>query len=462
VTCSPRRPIFIAAIVCVAAAAMGLLVLFAAPDLHFRPPAGSRAGERARRAVPASARVVVPGGRAIAVGYRQSASPAPRTVVVGINVFRQAEPAGRRLTLADTGLGATKLDPASETAQALARWLGLERPPCAAFCESPALVVSAVHGDEGAVVCIGNPTAEAFNLRVRARLPAGLYRVEAASFSRAGGSSAQPATTPGSNAQPALAANSNGQPMLTVARTSPRALGGQGVVVKPWELGPGDWVAMRYADEAEAAHAARAEIWSALKTQSQGAPQFTGRIERVLGDAGFGNLRSGGSERLRRIHHSLLLLAQASAMQRNALERRSVDPDAGQRALAAMDRLAHALAETSACILGLVPQIAVDAHPQEPGAPAEGTVTVSLCNAGAASVSNVKIGMDFAAMPHGSVCDPSEVESFGSVAPGQTVRAAFHVRLPAAAMPGNRQIEGDVSYFAQGVPAHLRPRLWSW
>jgi hypothetical protein len=127
-----------------------------------------------------------------------------------------------------------------------------------------------------------------------------------------------------------------------------------------------------------------------------------------------------------------------------------------------MDQLAHALGETSACVLGLVPQITVQRQSQQPDGRAEGTITVSLSNAGAASIANVNIGMDFGAMPPGSVCEPSEVESFGSLAPGQTVRAAFHVRLPDSASPDRRQVEGDISYFAQGVPAHLRPRLWSW
>jgi hypothetical protein len=430
-------------------ASSGRPALFSGRGAALPAEGGAHSFARSRPGLPVA-------GRTLPVVYRQSApaaEPAPRTVIVGINVFRQPEGGqARRLAPGDMGLKATGLDASGGEAQALSRWLGLERPACAVFCESPSLIVTAVHGPEGAAVCVGNPTREKFLLKVRARLDEGVYRVETASLSQGAGATAQPSA----------AGNTDRQPPLRIARTSPRLLGSPGVIVKPWELGPGEWVAMRFTNEAEAAHSARAEIWSALSEQAGSAPALTARIERVLRDGGGGNLRSGGPNRVRSIHHALLLLAQASAMQRNALERRIVDHEAGQRALAAMDDFAHALAETSACILGLVPQIEVEAKPSGPGGELEGTVTVSLLNAGAASVANVKIGMDLAAMPADAVCEPADVESFGSVAPGQTVRAGFHVRLPASAAPGSRQVEGDVSYFFAGAPAHLRPRLLSW
>ena len=135
--------------------------------------------------------------------------------------------------------------------------------------------------------------------------------------------------------------------------------------------------------------------------------------------------------------------------------------------MGALERLTDGLAETSAAILGLVPRINVEpeaapvpAVQQDGKATTAMLVTVAIANAGPHSVEMVKIGLDTGALPLGTHCDPEDPAFFGTLHPGQTVRATFHLRYSASMpVPANRCV-GDVSYFVAGAPAHLRPRPW--
>jgi hypothetical protein len=185
---------------------------------------------------------------------------------------------------------------------------------------------------------------------------------------------------------------------------------------------------------------------------------------------------ASASKRLSCIHHLLLLTAQAQAMARNYEAEQIVSASAGAAVMGALERLTDALAEASAAALNLVPQItvarelppregadgaAIDASmPSMPPPAQRATVTIALTNAGTQGVAAVKIGQDSAAMPPGTVCEPTDPAYFGALYPGQTVRATFQLRCPALSPFPDSRCVGDVSYFIEGAPAHLRLRPW--
>ena len=137
--------------------------------------------------------------------------------------------------------------------------------------------------------------------------------------------------------------------------------------------------------------------------------------------------------------------------------------------MGALERIQDSLAETSAVITGLVPEIELgpftQSQPTESGAGAsavtiEAVATVSVRNTGNHSVDSVKLGLDGSALPDGSKCIPDDPAYFGTLHPGQAVRAQFTLRVPESEQPVPARFVADVSYFTSGAPAHLRPRPW--
>ena len=203
-----------------------------------------------------------------------------------------------------------------------------------------------------------------------------------------------------------------------------------------------------------------------------------------------GAAKYGRDSRLECVHHLLLITAQAHSLHHNYQMRHTVDEGTGNHVMAALDRLTTSLSETSAALLGLVPQVLVTASPVSsaqarttgaireqtetfaankkeinPNAPnmqmrPERAVTVSLKNTGGRSVSNVKLGLNMAGMSGSVTCEPADPAYFDVLRPGQSIRAIFHVRCAPGADLSDTLFTGDVSYFAGTAPAHLRPRAW--
>jgi hypothetical protein len=245
-------------------------------------------------------------------------------------------------------------------------------------------------------------------------------------------------------------------------------------------LAPGQICLLRYTDSAWEARAALFGALARLHTLALSAPGPARSIRRILkeGEPYLGGLYPGASRNLDRhigcIHRLLLLTAQARSLQRNDQALGAVPIRSGRAVQQALDHFAEALAETSANLLGLVPDVtltpqetssAAQARPavlnaQEENAPRVATVTVTLANNGPQSVSLVKLGLDSAALPAGILCQPADPAFFGALPPGQTVRAVFHLRISAQTDLTGRDCIGDVSYFMAGAPAHLRLCPW--
>ncbi len=345
----------------------------------------------------------------------------------------------------------------------------------------------AVHSAQGMTLCLVNASSEKKQIRLQIRLPRGVYKLERLIFSppnlmvqasrplRATPTESRLRTV--SHDGQATAVMPTVVPVTQLERMQGRTLNAAGTIRKPCLLLPGQVCLYRYTDVAQAARAALNETYDGLHTMALRSPGPAQRLRHILeeGNGKRGSLSAGSgqssSARLSGIHRLLLLTAQVQSMQRNYQHRHVVGAEEGAAVMGALERLTDALAETSAALLELVPQIVVNAE-SEPGAAAMPdaaettppsrrlTVTMSLANLGRQSVGMVKLGLDTAALPHGVVCAPDDPAYFGSVHPGQSVRATFHLRCPAGTPLPTDRCGGDVSYFVSGTPAHLRIRAW--
>lgn len=376
------------------------------------------------------------------------------------------------------------------------------------------LGVYAVHSATRTTLCMVNRTGQEARVRVRVRLPQGIYRIERLALSpippggpllqatpapggaappggppSAGGdspSASSPVSPPAAPQASAPAAGvmpgSTGMSPVSaqIARMGGRNLPGRGVVTNWVALAPGQICLFRYTDTAREARTALFDALARLHPLALSSPGPARQIRRILeeGESYLGGLYPGPTRNLDRrigcIHRLLLLTAQARSLERNHQALGDISARAGRVTQQALDHLAESLAETSAALLGLVPdvtltpqEIALPAQTQpatlssqEENAPRMVTVTVTLANTGPQSVSLVKLSLDNAALPAGTVCRPSDPAFFDALPPGQTVRAVFHLRYPAQTVLTPRACVGDVSYFMAGTPAHLRPHPW--
>jgi hypothetical protein len=344
------------------------------------------------------------------------------------------------------------------------------------------ILATAVHSAQGMTLCLVNRSTEKKSLRLQFRLPRGVYKGERLTFTPpdvvATMSPASRSTvtesrlrTISDSAQEAKA--SPASPIIELERIQGRTLNAPTVVKKPFVLLPGQVCFYRFTDVAQAARAAVNETYDSLHTMALKSPGPAARLRHILeeGNGSRASLSAGnrsGSARLSGIHRLLLLTAQVQSMQRNYQQRHTVNAAEGAAVMGALERLTDALAETSAVLLEMLPQITVreesapDAGPVPPeGSPARTVlVTVSLANLGRQSPGMVKLGLDTAALPRGVACVPDDPAYFGAVHPGQSVRAIFRLRCPAGTLLPTDRCGGDVSYFVSGAPAHLRIRAW--
>ncbi len=364
-------------------------------------------------------------------------------------------------------------------------WGRLRTTPSPVSVPPDALVTAyAVHSAQGMTLCLINRSTEKKLLQLQIRLPRGVYKGERLLFSppnpvAQAKSAPRPLQTENQlrtiadNAQAAEAAQNT--PLTQLERLQGRTLKATTVVRKPCLLLPGQVCFYRYTDVAQAARAALNETYESLHRMALKSPNPARRLRHILeeGDRERSSLSPGNgkdsSARLSGIHRLLLLTAQVQSMQRNYQQRKVVEGEQGANVMGALERLTDALAETSAALLELVPQITVreeaaaapiTSNAEAPPVTHLLTITVSLANLGRQSPGMVKLGLDTASLPHGVACVPDDPAYFGAVHPGQSVRATFHVRCPAGALLPPNRCGGDVSYFVSGTPAHLRIRAW--
>lgn len=346
-----------------------------------------------------------------------------------------------------------------------------------AECLNPAvetIAAYAVRSDAGATVCLFNRTTQKTPISLQIRLGSGVYKCERLIF-----------TPP----VPAVASSQADETPAAarLERLEGRVMAKPGALVKAGSLEPGQVCLLRFSDVARSARIALNETRTQLHELAASAPGPARKLRRILNEMSphLGGLRMNGerqgtSSRLATVHRLLLLTAQAHSLHRNYQARGAVKAEPGAAVMGALEQLTDALSETSAVLLGLLPQVAVmvkndvaltatrgttlvaDERQEKPdkGDTPSATVTISLANTGSQSVGLVKIGLDAGELPSGLTCEPSDPAIFGTLRPGQTVRATFHLRGSAMTSWAVNRCVGDVSYFAAGGSAHLRPRPW--
>ncbi len=315
--------------------------------------------------------------------------------------------------------------------EASAAWAGLvpasaERVP--ATFDPAAVRVHASRSPDGLLVVLTNLSDRKVEVKLTLQVSPGAYSFEKVTLS-----------TEKVEAPPAL------------VRLQSCIVGSQRRTDKPVWLAPrtGDaiWVTNRSAQVQRTA----ADLRAAVAALSGADPRAYRRVMPALRECGSyvsaaSASGTGRTQLARNAHRALLQLALVQAFARNATgEQRTEAPDAGSVS-ARCEALEAALAEVSAAALGVVVDARAEVRP-------DGTIhqEIEVSNTGDARVSSVKV---WPSGPAGASVRPSEPKLFGALTPGRSVRAAFDVRLPAAASPGS--LVAHVSYRYGSGPAHLR------
>jgi len=347
----------------------------------------------------------------------------------------------------------------------------------AAPAAAKTLQMYAVHSEAGGAVCLSNSSDQISSYLLKLRLPKGVFRIERLSFTpplraeRANDSATEPVVA---------ASIGHAQAQYLAYPSELRRLEGcdngeASPIAKSGELAPGEVAIIRFTDVARAARVSYSDLKSELHNLAASTPGPAAKLRRIviMGDSYLSGVTSGTNsscpKRLGCVHRLILLMSQAESLLRNYQSRQSVNADPGARTMGALERIEDSLAETSAVMTGLVPQIELGpfTQPQPVGADAAGqgrlietVATISVRNTGSRSVESVKLGLDASALPEGSVCIPDDPAFFGPLRPGQAVRAEFKLKLPDSEQTLPARFVADVSYFTSGAPAHLRPRPW--
>lgn len=326
------------------------------------------------------------------------------------------------------------------------------------------LAAYAAQTAEGTTVCITNRSPRRIVAKTLLRLPKGVYATEALSYRLSAGE------TPTRTA--------------LLERQKGRDIGQNGGTVGMlWTLEPGEIVFLRATDEARLARLALNDANALLNRFARVRPSPAKRLKSMLSEAApyvgglTGTAKSNTlGKRLNCVHRILLYAAQAQSLHGNYMARGVADNRTGPELMGAFERLTDALAETSATLLGLVPQIRVTFAPDStsqlakmtddipsdaaPHTLQKATIALSLEHQGGQALHDVKLGVDARNLPSGVTCSPAQPDVFESLRPGQSVRAEFVVQGVALDAVPLRRFVGDISYFTVGAPAHLRPRSW--
>ncbi len=362
---------------------------------------------------------------------------------------------------------------------------------------------------ETTVVCFANRSPRTLQTELRLRMPQGIYSVERLTFTPRIGTSGSPVPAPvnaeltptapeagsGVDKTPDTGKELNGADQASEQNAEPNLngsrirlerlegcdLGSTAVVRKSFELQAGQVCFYRFLDRSKSILSAWNDAHGLLRHLAGSNSGPANRLRKMLDEgepylAGTqsGTRNGGSSRRVGCVHRLLLYTSQAVSLHRNYLARGTVEKKQGGEIMHSLERLTDALSETSAVMLGLVPQVAVIPVSSQIGTtgadkslvalqtaqPAKRKVVVALANTGSQSIENVRIGLDSAELPKGVTCEPSDAAFFGTLPPGQTARAAFEIRVPVGTTLPDNRLAADVSYFAAKLPAHLRPHAF--
>ncbi len=329
--------------------------------------------------------------------------------------------------------------------------------------ESPEsnLEIYAVSSPDGASIFLQNHADRFITLDVRTILPAGIYSGEQLTISP-GDRSAQ----------------------LKMQRLEGALLSAKKTLSKPVSLVPGQLKILKFTDSARAARAEYGNLQNRIHQMAAMHLDAASKLKRIFREAEpyFGGLSMnervrGDSKRLGCIHRILLYTSQAESFQHNMIERKHGASDIDKLVMHSLEQLASDLSDTSAVLLGLVPQI--ENESSTPPITAENSnkhalittsisrqdqenysIRVSLSNTGHSPVTLVKIGLDISRLAPGTIIDPSDPAVFATLRPGQTARAIFQISNSGDEKMSRKKLRGDISYFAESSPAKLRPNLW--
>jgi hypothetical protein len=382
------------------------------------------------------------------------------------------DPAGQQAVVDAMGVwqAAPNLDPALVQPPDWRLWARQYIPACLTRLAPPsslpenALTAYATGGQGSCVVCLINHGAQAVDARVHVRLAQGVYTIERLTFT--------PGGSPAGNAAPPPQAGT-----ARLERLEGWDLTTTTTVLKEGKIEPGQIVFYRYTDQDGGVRAAMWEATSALNHLASQKPGPTHRLIQMLDEASpfltrltAGTRAHSPVRRLEAIHGLLMMTAQAESLQRDYQMHGTVDETAGAAVTAGLQHLMDSLAEYTAVVLGLVPQVNLDASVAASGGPAAVTaqapadrvqpLDLSLSNTGDRDISSVKLGFPATQMPPGVTCEPNDAAFFSVLKPGQTVHATFHIHRPGGAVVPGSQCMADVSYLAGGGPVHLRLRPW--
>lgn len=369
-------------------------------------------------------------------------------------------------------------------------WIGLDGPRAAcAISGSPAPFTVALYATrlpDGVSVCLVNRSQQKRPVLLQVRLPAGIYTIERLTLERL---TLQSVSSPRSGAaRPAAEQPDEAErptaPLLH--RYKSQLLSENGTLAKPCDLAPGAVCLVRFRNQLALLRSAQSGAYRELSVLAKTAPAPVRLLRRILNEAlpFESGLRTGSALRrsqAKRLHHAhqiLLRITQAQARLNNDRALGTLHGEAVERLLAHLDRAQQAVAEMSAALLGLTPQIQIlpdqppraaavavrDTPAQETGRAAH--VIVTLANAGSEDVQMVRIGLATTPLPPGVTCLPAEASFFGTLRPGQTARAEFRLHAAESALrterPGALDVQciGLISYFAAHTLAHLRPHGW--
>ncbi len=326
--------------------------------------------------------------------------------------------------------------------------------------ESALVSVYAVADSSGASALLVNSSAQTVTVRYRIRLGRGAYELRVLRFA-----SAKSEISPAAQVQPLLTPNREKVPNGPAASAESGMMALDGCdfgAVRTAErivmMAPGETALIRASNVARATAGAYYHAREILDDLQDSSPGLARRLRQMLrnGEGSLKSLTAGGrgsGRRIEAIHHLLLVNAQAQALERNYLRRGSVKYAEGAALADALTALSDGLSQTSAVILNLVPQIEV-----LPDTRGGAKVAVSLRNGGTSRVESVKLGLDEAALPAKTTCNPPDPAYFDALKPGQSVETTFEVRSRAGAILSGIRYTADVSYRIASSPAHLRPR----
>jgi hypothetical protein len=297
-------------------------------------------------------------------------------------------------------------------------------------CSDPSVAIYACRTSDGLAVCIANHAADTRELRIAITLPRGAYSVERRNLQ------ADATALPG------------------VARLPGRVVDNRGIVPIRTSVAPALVAILLVENRNLSVAKAYSDVAQRLRSASSTNASLHARLRVPLGECsdhiaalGSGIRPSERPQAIAHVHRAILTVAHAQSLAANAQSHVAVIADLN----GALDRLAIALGELSACCLNLVPEVSVvpgdDAHPSRQ------SITATLRNCGGWRVTGVRLGVSAA---HGCAVRPAEEAVFASLGPGQSVRATFTVDTAEDAT--EPRVEGSFGFVAQKSPAQVRLR----